>query len=471
MGKDVERQPLLAPDEDSAIGIDKSLNNSDASCSPIKNKSRWWTCGFDIKLPTLTRESMIILLYCTLYVVSGVINSVLLKLTMNSFSNYGFFLNQLTNYGYIPVFGSVVAYKIVFTNDIPAETRAFPKYKFLIMGALDAVSGYFVIIGGISTSGPLQQLLNQAIIPITMIGSFFFLKTRYSWVQLLGATVIIGGVFVALVPSLFGKGENSGNKPFWNLFYLISMIPMAASNVYKDIGFQAVDDMDVWYLQFWDNTFQGITGTFLFPINDILPPPATVKFSQVIPSLRDGAYCLSGINSITNITNPGCAFDPPAHSIPCDNCHNAYIIIMCYMAINIIYNVFILLVIKHAGATVYSIANTLRLPIANIVFSLRFIVPESIYQAFSMYTLGGLIVILTGLIMYRVGSVLKSKEAGGEEKETRVIPGMEPFTIEVIKRPAILPKTTEYHRNQFFGKLGINVPGDKYIRLDQQNNI
>ncbi|EFA83226.1 putative transmembrane protein [Heterostelium album PN500] len=440
MGKS-EKQPLLQ-DEESEIGIDQPQE------SGWKEKLR----SFGRSM--LKKEMLTVLIYSVCYVISGVINSILLKLTMNSFQNYGFFLNQLTNYGFIPIFGAVVAYKIMFTNDIPQETRDFPKYKFLIMGALDAVTGYFVVIGGISTSGPLQQLLNQAIIPFTMLSSLVFLKMRYSWIQVTGALVIIAGVVVSLIPSLTGKSD-ANNKVFWNLFYLISMIPFALSNIYKDIGFQSVQDMDVWYLQFYDSLFQGIVGTFLFPINNWLPPPGGIKFKDIIPSLRDGAECLAGTNTITMASSNNTC-DLPTTDFPCDNCHNAYIIIIIYMTINIVYNVFILLVIKHAGATVYSIANTLRLPLTNIVFSLKFIVPVSIYQAFSGLSVAGLIIILLGLVGYRIGSMIKAKQSG-EDGEVKVIPGLGPAGVEVLpagplRRPLIEPKSPEHLRNQFFAR-------------------
>ncbi|KYQ90502.1 putative transmembrane protein [Tieghemostelium lacteum] len=407
----------------------------------------------------LEKGTLTILIYVVLYITCGVINSVLLKSVMNTFQNYGFFLNQLTNYGYIPIFGSVVAYKVFFTNDIPKETKEFPLYKFAVMGALDALCGYFVVLGGISTSGPLQQLLNQAIIPFTMITSFIFLKERFSIYQMLGALVIVGGVVISLVPSLTGSG-NTGNKVFWNMFYLFSIVPYAASNVYKDIGFKSVDDMDVWWLQFWDGVFQSLIGTLLFPVNAILPPPATVPFKSVIPSLKNGTICLTG-HDIWTQANSDCTLTQEANSnLVCDECTNAWVILLCYMTINVIYNIFILLVIKHAGATVFSIANTLRLPLTNIVFSLKFIMHKNT-SPFSPLSVAGLIVILIGLGGYRAASILKNRRAQAGGAQIKFIPGMGPAGVDGVmpfKKEVIIPKTTDAIRTQFIAKLGIQIP-------------
>jgi drug/metabolite transporter (DMT)-like permease len=414
-----------------------------------------------IKDRILTKDVVLLLIYVVLYVTSGVINSIFLKKVMNAFQNYPFFLNQLTNYGYIPIFGSVVLYEILFTKLITKEMRVFPWWKFLIMGALDAVCGYFVVIGGIDTSGPMQQLLNQAIIPVTMIGAFFILKERYSIIQAGGAVLIVVGVVVSLLPSLLSKADNTGNVFFWNMFYLCQVIPFAASNVYKDIAFKSVD-MDVWYLQFWDVFWQSVFGTMLFPINTILPPPAKVSWSQIPGNMRDGALCLIGQNLIVpDGTANSCEL--PHATNPCDRCDDAWIVLTIYMAINVAYNVFILLVIKYGSATVLSIAQTIRLPLTNICFSFKFIMGKD-YTPFKGASVYGLLVILAGLISYRVGALTKKKPEGedGEGTQRRIIPHIGPgggdYLVESISSvPLIIPKTSAHLRKQYLAKLGVGL--------------
>jgi len=339
--------------------------------------------------------------------------------------------------------------------------RVFPWWKFLIMGALDAVCGYFVVIGGIKTSGPMQQLLNQAIIPVTMVGAFFILKERYSWIQGGGSLLIVGGVVVSLLPSLLSKSDNSDNVFFWNMFYLCQVIPFAASNVYKDIAFKSVD-MDVWYLQFWDVFWQSVFGTMLFPINTILPQPAHVSWSEIPGNMRDGGLCLIGQNLIVpDGSSTSC--DLKGAKQQCDDCENAWVILIIYMAINVAYNVFILLVIKYGSATVLSIAQTVRLPLTNICFSFKFIMGKNVtpFKGESVY---GLLVILAGLISYRVGSLMKKKPEGGEvESGThRIIPHIGPgggdyFIESIASVPLIIPKTSAHLRKQYLAKLGVGL--------------
>lgn len=391
--------------------------------------------------------------YTVCYVLSGVINSVYLKKLMNNFANYAFFLNQLTNYGYIPIFGSVVLYELKFTKLITQDQKDFPWYKFFIMGALDAVNGYIVVIGGVGTSGTMQQLLTQAIIPVTMIGSFIFLKERYSLIQIGGSLLIVAGVVLSLFPSLTG-GSNTGNILWANMFFLSQAIPFAASNLYKDIAFKSVD-MDVWYLQFWDVFYQSLIGTLLFPANTILPPPSNISWKAMPDAMKDGAICLAGINTVVPGAS-GCGFDDAEN--PCDVCHNAFVTLIIYMSINVIYNVFILLVIKHGSATVLSIAQTIRLPLSSMAFSMTWIMGDQV-EPFSKFSLYGLFIILAGLISFRAGSLMK-KPADAADGPIKIIPklgpgGMEIFSESVRSTPLIVPKTSLQHRQLYFTKLGI----------------
>jgi drug/metabolite transporter (DMT)-like permease len=52
-----------------------------------------------------------------------------------------------------------------------------------------------MVFGGHGTSGPLQALLSQGVIPIVLVLSVIFMKTRYTWNQYLGAFFVLGTIF------------------------------------------------------------------------------------------------------------------------------------------------------------------------------------------------------------------------------------------------------------------------------------
>ena len=59
------------------------------------------------------------------------------------------------------------------------------------------------------TPGAVQQLLNQACTPLTMVASVGLLKKRYHLMQWAGAAAIMAGVYVVMAPRLT-KGLNAG---------------------------------------------------------------------------------------------------------------------------------------------------------------------------------------------------------------------------------------------------------------------
>ena len=56
-----------------------------------------------------------------------------------------------------------------------------------------------------------------------------------------GALVILGGVVVVLVPKFMHPSAGESDKPVFNSIYLISVVPMALSSVYKEMYARAPD--------------------------------------------------------------------------------------------------------------------------------------------------------------------------------------------------------------------------------------
>jgi hypothetical protein len=125
----------------------------------------------DISSPSRTRMLML----CVLLLLTSVGNSVGFKRMTNHMPNYSFFLSQLINVIYVPIFFGLVTHASVFTNAITPSMRSFPKRKFLIMGFYDALSGLLMLFGGVYTSGSYQ--VNTERIPLA---SFVLLHPLFS---------------------------------------------------------------------------------------------------------------------------------------------------------------------------------------------------------------------------------------------------------------------------------------------------
>ncbi|CAE7551499.1 crtp1 [Symbiodinium necroappetens] len=129
-----------------------------------------------------------LILYTVCLLVASVGNTVFFKRMTSAMPNYGWYLTQLSTLIYVPFFATLVGTGI--TQQVDFELVR----KFALMGVFDGLSGTFMVLGGVHTSGTLQVLLGQAVIPVTMMLSVMLLRKQYHMLQYLGATTIVMGI-------------------------------------------------------------------------------------------------------------------------------------------------------------------------------------------------------------------------------------------------------------------------------------
>jgi len=226
--------------------------------------------------------------------VTAIANSIFFKKMTNHMVNYPWFLAQLSTVVYVPVFFGIVW---LSGDAITPEMRNFPKFQFFVMGVFDALSGVLAMFGGVHTSGSLQALLSNAIIPFTMILAYFWVNERFTSLQVLGSLVIMLGVCAAMQPSLASDDAGVGdNQPFFVFLYFLNNLPSAVSSVYKEVAFKGVD-MDVNYLQAWVVWWQLLFGFALIPLNTLsILGRDRITWGELPSAFMNGLWCLLGYN-------------------------------------------------------------------------------------------------------------------------------------------------------------------------------
>jgi hypothetical protein len=210
---------------------------------------------------------MIVLLFFS--IIGATANSVLFKITLNSFSssktNYGFFVSQFSTFLYSlqALFVSLILLWREHSA-VPSSTSAIASPRdsrwsaisrsellsyqnqsiYFYMGALDAASATLGAIAGAYCPGGVQTILNQLIIPLTMIAAVLVLGTNFDRHQIWGSSFILFGSVVASSNYLFGSssGSGSGSSPPSEtmslsaaiVLYFFSILPCACSNIYKE---------------------------------------------------------------------------------------------------------------------------------------------------------------------------------------------------------------------------------------------
>lgn len=136
--------------------------------------------------------------------------------------------------------GLVPTHRIAPSIDRPTD----PQTRFLVMGVLDCCGTFLAAMGAFYTPGSVQTLLNQTLIPVTMLCSAIYLRSRFTSVQLCGSGLVLLGALVTVVaPSLGQTGATAAaaakagptGTGRWSaeLLYFLSNIPVACSQVGK----------------------------------------------------------------------------------------------------------------------------------------------------------------------------------------------------------------------------------------------
>lgn len=304
--------------------------------------------------------------------------------------NYPLFMNMLSTVIYIPICFAYIIPVQLFTKTITKEQTEIPKYKFGVMGIYDSLAGIMQTFAvNFITNSSMIVLVQQSAIPISMAISKIALKAQYTTAQYLGAAVVLFGIFLVLLPN-FSGGHAHGAEPamstyelLWIFVLMVSCVPMCLSSVYKEQALGETE-IDIMYLNGWVAVFQT-----LFAIPLCLPSAQVINiaFSEIIPNMYGGAMCLVGINSITN----------KADGLN-DACEMAPLYVSLYLAFNVVYNILIVVILKHGSANILWMASTVIVPLSDIAFSLKFM-PGS--RPLHFMDLVGLVVIMFGLVVYR----------------------------------------------------------------------
>jgi CRT-like, chloroquine-resistance transporter-like len=392
-----ERDHLIHSKDD----VEKKINSSSVETKQEDDQ--------DVKEDT--GSTLIIAFFLMLIFQLG--NRIFGRLTTYPMHNYPIFMNIVSCAVYIPICFAYILPMTAYTNSISKEQQDIPKYKFAIMGAYDSLAGIMqtFAINYITNSGTIV-LVQQSAIPISMLISKIALQAQYTFSQYLGATVVLFGIAVVLIPNFISPssaevsaGAEGGNyELLWIFVLVLSCVPMCLSSVYKEKALGEME-IDVVYLNGWVAVYQ-----FLFSLPLCIPSSAVINMAvtEIIPNMYGGALCWFGINSIAHGNLSG---------LPADDCADSPLFVTTYLCFNIVFNILIVVILKHGSANIMWMASTVIVPLSNVAFSLKIMPGHKPLNSFDIF---GLFVIMSGLVLYRfMGQIISSiqKMSGKQRKE------------------------------------------------------
>ena len=321
-------------------------------------------------------------------------NQIYYKLTLNAFSspttNYGFFVNQFSTLMYT-VQAVIVSAGLVWQQpDSWKESLKSPQSIFIIMGLLDGASSTLSTVSGAFCPGELQTILNQSIIPMTMVSAYAFIHTKFQGFQIWGSCLIILGAIVASSDYFFVSGgdddqsaQTTRGHPVAIMIFIMSILPSAFSNVYKEKCMKE-DDMNEVHTTTFVSFWQILVGFAFLPIL-ALPSLGGVPPNQMWSQLGAGWVCFWEGENLN---------DPDD-----DSCEASFVVFIVYIVINFIYNFMLLIITKRGSAVLLVISQALSLPVTNITFSIPAVMGKDA-EALSINDLMGLVLVCIGFLIY-----------------------------------------------------------------------
>lgn len=353
-----------------------------------KDKTKYGSLDIDHQ-STVVNEASSIWLWVNfiLCIIVGPLNFVFYKVMYSAYGDSrAYFVSQGVNFLYV-LYGGIIIQIGVYRGMMPPEKDA-PHIKFIIMGFLDCLGGFLAAMGANQTSGSLQQLLNQTLIPITMVLSWIILGKKSTALQISGSLFIIMGAAIVIMSSNSSSTDDTttGNGYSWsfisNLIYFSSNIPIGFSCVYKELGFRDLQ-MHVMYMTQWVSIYQLLWG-FVLGFLQLIPGMGSLN-GVTVNEMRSSFY--SGVLCFLHVDQE-CAD------------RNTFTLLTGYCLINFLFNIVGLNLVKYDSAVLSNLTSALVLPLTVLMFSMPML--GAYREPCSSNIIAGLVAVMFGFLLWRL---------------------------------------------------------------------
>ncbi|XP_021284387.1 protein CLT2, chloroplastic [Herrania umbratica] len=337
------------------------------------------------KTPNPDPDAKLLTITSAVTVALAVANRVLYKLALVPMKEYPFFLAQLTTFGYVVIYFSIlfVRYRAgIVTN----EMLGLPKSRFIAIGILEALGVASGMASAAMLPGPAIPILNQTFLVWQLAFSTILLGRKYTINQIAGCLLVAIGVVVAVASGSDTDQMLSGVELMWPGVMIASAAFQAGASIIKEFVF--IDaakrlkgkSLDIFVVNSFGSGFQALFVLLLLPFLSNLKG---IPFSELPSYLKSGAACFLKTGAGTS------------------GCEGAPLLPLLYIVINMVFNISVLNLLKISSAVISSLAVTLAVPISIYILSLPLpYLPEG--ASLSPFFLFGTLILVSGLVLYNI---------------------------------------------------------------------
>ncbi|CAK9044142.1 Crt homolog 2 (Chloroquine resistance transporter paralog 2) (DdCRTp2) [Durusdinium trenchii] len=222
----------------------------------------------------------------------------------------------------------------------------------------------------------LPPILQQAVVPLSLLFSWQLLRRKYSKVQLLGATMVVAGVTAGFLPSLWNTGGKTVS-PSWVAIFLLSRVPQAAANV-------AAESLA--------ENHQGLSWPIRATLyTQLLGLPCNLVAGLIASYIWKGEAAVVLQDYTSGLD---CLFHGGG------SCAGTWSSVLLFAIPGMLYTLTEFHVLQVASATAYFLLAALQLPLQDLALSLL----NGTLASFHMSMLPAILAVALGLVLYGLGS-------------------------------------------------------------------
>lgn len=267
-----------------------------------------------------------------------------------------------------------------------AVRHSVPKRGLLRAACADQLGTLLASLGATHVPGQMQVLLNQSVLPLTMLLSLG-LGRRYVVQHFIGAALVLAGAGAA-VQRWPGFLEEK-NHLFWSslMIFCLAQVAVASSTLIKEVlltrtsSNDLTESMAVGVAIAWRRVPVGVFLALLMPRR---------SGEGLAADLRDGFFCF-------------CGYTPREGDLGCARAAPTTLISVMLYAIQ---TFLCLRLTQQKGATIRSIAAVTAVPLAQLLFSRE----GDLAEALSSRSLLGLVLCLSGFALYSLADTRRTEK-------------------------------------------------------------
>ncbi|KAG9130817.1 hypothetical protein Leryth_016966 [Lithospermum erythrorhizon] len=361
------------------------LNIHQRKSSPFSHDSNSRS-KLSIKSEVKSSSNTKVVIACSAVTIAlAVANRVFYKLALVPLNDYPFFLAMITTFGYVIIYFSILHMRRK-AGIITDEMLKIPKFRFVIIGFLEALGVVSGMYAAAKLPGPAIPILSQTFLVWQLALSVILLGRRYTWNRLVGCLFVAVGVVCAVSSGTEKDHMLAGLGLFWPVVMIISNSFQAGASILKESVFIDATTrlkgkmLDIFVVNSFGSGFQAL---FVFLFLPILSNLKGIPFSQLPAYLKSGVECFLNLGG--NI--PGCDGAP--------------LLPLLYVITNICFNISALNLVKTSSAVVSSLVVMASVPVSIYILTLPLpYLPEGV--SLSPFFLLGSAILVAGLLMYNL---------------------------------------------------------------------